>query len=242
VKKILSFCLLSFFLFILMASPGLSQKTSDILEKMIDAQGGRKSLEKVKDMTMIGSMEMIVMGMSGSLTIYSKEPNKMRMDIEIMGMVITQAFDGETAWGTNPMTGATEELSGDQADELRRQALGNDSFLHPDKYGITYTLKGKETVDDRECFVLEQTHSDGHTTTLYVDSKTYLIYKTVATTMGQMGVEVEAESFSSDYKKVNGMMIQHSIRVLQDGEEFMTLTFTEVTVNTGLDDSLFKME
>ncbi|MGB2763344.1 MAG: DUF620 domain-containing protein [Candidatus Aminicenantaceae bacterium] len=241
-KRIFSLCFLSLFLLSLVVTPGLSQEASDVLAKMIDAGGGRKNLEKAKDMTMTGNIELVSMGMSGSLTVYSKEPNKMRMDIEIMGMVITQAYDGETAWGINPQTGASEELSGEQADDLKRQAMGNDSLLNPAKYGITYTLKGKETVDGAECFILERTHSDGYTVSLYINSETYLPYKTKATTMGQMGVEVEAESFPTDYKKVGGMMIPHSLRVLQDGEEFMTMTFTEVTVNTGIEDTMFKME
>lgn len=241
-KRIFSLCFLSLFLLSLVVTPGLSQEASDVLAKMIDAGGGRKNLEKIKDMTMTGDIELVSMGMSGSLTMYSKEPNKLRMDIEIMGMVITQAYDGETAWWINPQTGASEELSGDQADELKRNAMGNDTLLNPAKYGITYTLKGKETTDGVECFVLEQTHSDGYTVTLYINSETYLPYKTKATTMGQMGVEVEAESFPTDYKKVDGMMIPHSLRVMQDGEEFMTMTFTEVTVNTGIEDSFFKME
>ena len=241
-KKIFSLCFLSLFLLSLVVTPGLSQEASDVLAKMIDAQGGKKNLEKVKDMTMTGNIELVSMGMSGSLTLYSKEPNKLRMDIEIMGMVITQAYDGEIAWWTSPQTGASEELSGEQADDFKRQAMGNDSLLNPAKYGITYTLKGKETVDGVECFVLEQTYSDGHTVSLYIDSKTYLLYKTKATTMGQMGVEVEAESFPTDYKKIGGMMIPYSIRVVHDGEEAVTMNFTELTVNTGIEDSMFKME
>ena len=75
-KKIFSLCLLGFFLFSLMVSPGLSQKASDILEKMIDAQGGRKNLEKVKDMTLTGSMELITMGMSGSRPCILKSQTK----------------------------------------------------------------------------------------------------------------------------------------------------------------------
>jgi len=241
-KRIFSLCFLGVFLLSLVVTPGLSQKASDVLAKMIEAGGGRENLEKVKDMTMTGNIELVSMGMSGSLTVYSKEPNKLRMDIEIMGMVITQAFDGEVAWMTNPQTGASEELSGEQADDLKRQAMGNDSLLNPAKYGITYTLKGKETVDGVDCFILEQTYSDGYTVSLYINSKTYLLYKTKATTMGQMGVEVEAESFPTDYKKAGGMMIPHSIRVVHDGEEAVTMTFTEVTVNTGIEDSFFKME
>lgn len=240
-KKIVSLSLLSVFLFGLMASQGFGQKATDILEKYIEASGGRKLLSSVKDTKMTGTLNIVIMGMSGSLAMYSKEPNMMRMDMELGGMVMTTAYDGETAWWTNPQTGATEELPADQEDEIIRMAYGNDILLNPDKHGVTYTLKESENIEGKDYFVLVQTFSDGYAQTMYIDSKTYLPYKTVAT-VNQQGVEAESETFLSDYRKIDGMMVSFSARILYDGEEYMTMTFNEVKYNTGLDDSLFKMD
>jgi len=240
-KKIFSACLLSLFLLSLMTSPVLSQETSDILKKMVEAQGGKKALENIKDMTSSGNIELIQMGMTGSMTMYKKEPDKVRMDIEVMGMIITQAYDGETAWWVNPQTGSREEVPERQAEDMKRMALGIDAFLYPEKYGIAFAYKGKEKIEEKDYLVLEQTFSDGHKATLYIDPKTYLTHKSESTTVNQMGVEVEQETFESDFKKVNGMTIPYSIIIFQDGEEFMKFTLTEVTFNSGLEDSLFKM-
>lgn len=243
-KKIFSFCLLSFFFLSIITSPGFGQKAADILEKMIEAQGGRNLLEKIKDSTYSGTVEMIQMGMEGTMTIYHKEPNKLRQDIEFMGMMITTAFDGETAWMTNPESGNVEELPEKAAEQTKREAVdfGNAALLHPEKYGITYTLKGKENIEGKDYFVLERTFPDGHKATLYVDSETYLTYKTLSTTDNPMtGMEVEAEILISDYKKVDGMMIPHSITIFYDGEEFGKMSVTEVKFNSGLEDSFFKM-
>ena len=38
------------------------------------------------------------------------------------------------------------------------------------------------------------------------------------------------------------MMVAYSMRVVQEGEESMVMTFTDVAFNTGLEDSLFKKE
>ena len=240
-KKIFSACLLSLFLLSLMTSPGLSQEASDILKKMVEAQGGKKVLEKIEDMTSSGTLELTQMGMTGSLTMYKKEPDKVRMDIEVMGMIITQAYDGETAWGVNPQTGSIEEMPEQQAEYMKTNALGVDAYIYPEKYGIVFTYKGKEIIEEKEYLVLEQTISDGFKATLYIDPKTYLTYKTKSTTMNQMGAEVEQETFQSDFKKVNGMIIPYSMLIFQDGEEFMKLTLTNVSINSGLEDSLFKM-
>ncbi len=241
-KKALSLCLFSLLVFSLMASPVLSQSADEILNKMIEALGGRKAMEAINDQTSTGTMELTQMGLSGSVTDYFKRPNKTRVDIEVMGMVITNAFDGETAWMVNPQTGSTEEMPEDQAEFMKREAMGDDAFLNPKKHGITYTAKGKEEVDGKECFILEQKHSDGYVSMLYIDAKTYLIYKTKGLNLNQMGIEVEQENVMTDYNKVNGMMTAHTMTIYQDDEEFMIFMLEEVKYNTGLEDSFFEME
>lgn len=228
-------------LFGMMASLCLAQSQTDILEKMIEASGGRKLLGSVKDTTLTGTIEIVMSGMSGDIIFYQKEPNKMRMDMETIGMVFTNAYDGKTAWGTNPQTGNVEEMTGERAKSIEREAYNNDMLLNPDKYGVSFTRKESENIDGKDYFVLEQSFPDGFTVTWYIDSKTYLPHKTVAILI-QMGVEVEAESFYSDWRKVDGMMQMFAISNFIDGVEAVSMNFTEVKFNTGLEDSFFEME
>lgn len=239
-KRLAVAWMIGLFLFGIATSPGMSQNAKDILAKMIEAQGGRAALEKIKDTTMTGTMEIIQYGMSGSLSIYIKEPDKVRMDMEFMGMVITQAFDGENGWGVNPQTGVAEDMPEDQAKEMKRTAMGNTALLNPEKFGISYTYKGKETIEGKDYFVLEQKYEEGDIATMYIDSNTYLLYKTKEMSTNMAGVQVESEAFYGDYKKVDGVTMFHSMRIVQGGEEAMTMTITEVSFNTGLEDSFFK--
>jgi outer membrane lipoprotein-sorting protein len=241
-NKFAIFCAIGLLLMTSLTSPGLAQSAQDILDKMIEAQGGKANLTKIKDTTASGTMEMVSMGLSGSVTFYLKEPNKMRMDMEFMGMVVTQAYDGEIAWGLDPETGSIQEMSAEQAQDTKRLALGNDSILHPEKYGITYSYIGKETVEGQDFHVLKQAFEDGFSAILHIDAKTYLVHKTISKAQNQMGMEVDQEIISTDYRKVEGIMVAHEIRILQDGVEFLTMTFTEVAMNTDLEDSLFKKE
>lgn len=240
-KKVCLIFLLSFFLLALITSPGSGQTAEEIIKKMIEVQGGKKVFESIKDMTLSGTLEMVQQGLNGSLTVYKKEPDKTRRDIEIMGMTITQAYDGETAWGVNIQTGNTEEMEEQQAAEMKRESFPIVSWLYPEKYGFSFDYKGKETIEDKDYFVIESTYPDGFKATLYVDAETYLTYKAKVKTMGPMGYEVEAEQFTSDYKKVDGMTIAHSMVSFIEGEEFMKVTVTGVKFNTGLEDSFFKM-
>lgn len=165
-RKIAIYCLCAIVLAALIQAPASGQTAKEILAKWIEAQGGAQALAAVKDTTITGNIQLVSMGISGTATMYQKEPNMMRLDIEVMGMVITQAFDGQTAWMVDPQTGATTEMPENASQEFKRQALGNDAVLNPEKYGITYDYKGKETLENKEYLVLEQTMSDGHKTTL----------------------------------------------------------------------------
>jgi outer membrane lipoprotein-sorting protein len=242
VKKNIVLTVICFFLLTSIVPEGLAQSTEDIVDKMIQAQGGKAALAKIEDATMSGTMELVSMGLSGSITMYVKEPNKTRMDMEFMGMIITQAYDGETAWAVDPNTGSTQELPEAQAKEMEKRSLGYGSLLNPEKYGITYTYKGKKTIEGQDFHVVEQAYKDGSTITMYLDTKTFLVHRVESTGFNEMGMEVDQVVFSSDYREVNGIMVAYETRILQDGEEAYAMSFTDVTFNSGLEDSLFKKE
>jgi len=238
-RKTFSVGLIGLFLMCLVASPGLGQTADEVRAKMIKAMGGEEVLKSIKDLTISGTAELTMQGLSGVITVYKKEPNKRRLDFEVMGMVITQAYNGETAWMVNPQTGAVEDMPEQGAAEWKRESMPLDSLLDPQKYGITFAYKGKEQVEGRDHFVLEQTYPDGFKATIYCDSQTYLITKSRASVTGPMG-DVEVEQYSSDYKKVNGLTMAHSSVQYRDGEENLKFTIEEVKINTGLEDSLFE--
>jgi len=240
-KKKLSMGLMTLAVLGLMLHPAYDQNAEDIIDKMLEAQGGRDLLETIKDVTISGSLELVQMGLNGTITVYSKTPKMRRSDIEVMGMLITQAYDGTKAWMVNPQTGAEEEMPEQLAAYAEREAIGVDGILHPEKYGITFEFKGKETVEGKDYFHVEQTYSDGYKASVYIDPETYLLYKSKGITLNNMGVEVVAESYPSDFRKVNGMMVAHAITIFQDSEEYLNLAIDEVKTNSGLEDSLFKM-
>ena len=240
-KKHIAIPLLGIVLAARLVFPGYGQTVKDVLDKMIDAQGGRKALEAIKDTTISGTIEMVQMNVSGSITIYQKEPDKMRMDMEFMGMVVTQAYDGQVAWMVNPQTGAQEVMTEKMTADFRKQALGNDVTLNPERYGIAYALKGKEKIGEKEYIVLEQTYKDGKTATVDVDPVTFFPFKSKSTGTDMTGAEVEAETYFSDYRKVGATTAAHAMTVYQNGSEFIRMTFVKIGYNSGLEDSLFKM-
>jgi len=241
-KRIPAFSVLLVFLITLAASPGFAQSLNRILKRMSDTLGGRKTIESIKDMTMVGEVEMPQQGISGTVTIYKKEPDKSRLDLDAMGMVIIQVYDGQTALWTNPQTGDIEEMDEQQAARMIRQSLPLAALIDPEKHGIVFTYKGKETVEEKECFVLEQVYKDGYRMIRYVDSDTYLSIKSKSVLAGPGSSEIQVEQVMSDFRKVDGMTMAYSITTYYNGSVFNEIRFKEVKFNTGLEDSLFQLE
>ncbi|MEE8377912.1 MAG: hypothetical protein V3R45_06035 [Candidatus Aminicenantaceae bacterium] len=241
-KKYFAVSALGLILFSLVSAPGISQDAKKLLDKVINASGGRKVMEAIKDTTFSGTMDLVQMGINGTFTFYQKEPNLLRQELEFMGMTITSAFDGETGWSVNPETGATEDLPKQAQEDLKNEALGfgNSSMLFPEKLGITFADKGKEKVKGKEYLLLEMTFESGDISLIYIDPGTYLPYMMKSMIIGQMGIDVEQESIMGNYKKIDGLNFAHSVIIYQDGELFGSIVVDDVKFNTGLEDSFFK--
>jgi len=238
-KKAITLSVLALFVLCVLTVPGTAQTAEEILNKMVDAQGGRAIFTGLEDMTVSGDLDLLQQGLSGTFTTYKKEPDKRRMDFEVMGMIITQCYDGETAWMTNPQSGEVEDMPEAQAADFKRQAMPIISMLDPEKFGISFVLKDKETVDGKECYVLEQTYQDGSQITMYIDPDTYLSHQVKSDVANQFGGRSDVVQILSDFREESGMVMAHSITSFMDGEEYLRIAITEVKINTGMEDSLF---
>jgi outer membrane lipoprotein-sorting protein len=228
-------------------SPATSSKEAlGVLSDMIKALGGRRALESVKDTTLSGEIELEAAGqvLAGPVTVYQKEPDKMRIDITFpeSNLSVSQAFDGQKGWFTNPQTGGTEEMPDFMVRDFARQATGTRAILDPKGAGVVYALKPKATIEGKDTIVLEQTYADGFKVTLYLDPETHLPLKTQNRGFDLTGGEVEKEVFSTDYKKVGDLMIAHAVRILHNGVQAQRITISSVTHNAGLDDALFVLK
>ncbi len=243
-KKFFTFSLLGLVLLSFVSFPGFSQDAKKLLDQVINASGGRKVMEAIKDTTFSGAMDLVQMGMSGTFTIYHKEPGMFLQEVELMGMAITSGFDGETGWTVNLETGVTEDLPENAQGIAKNEAMGfgNSWMLFPEKHGITFADKGKEMVEEKEYRLLEMTYENGDTSLHYIDPETFLPYKTKSMIINEMGIEVEQESIVGNYKKVNGLNFAHSVTIYRDGEEFGSIVVVEVKFNNGLEDSFFKKQ
>jgi outer membrane lipoprotein-sorting protein len=216
----------------------------EVIEKNIEAKGGREKLEAVKSMKTTGKM-FTIGGMEAPFTMYNKRPDNYRFEATIQGMSMVQAYDGETAWSIMPWGGSTEpqKIPNMQAQSTKQQADMDGFLLNYKERGYKVELVGKEDMEGTEVYHLKLSNLgmlEGMTIDIYLDAEYFIEIK--QTMKGSYeGQTFEVNTYMGDYKEVEGMMMAHSIDVKMGGKTVSTLVSEKIEINTEIDDSIFTM-
>jgi outer membrane lipoprotein-sorting protein len=227
-----------------LATPAAQAQTLDeLVQKHVEALGGKAKLDAVKGVRMSGKMTMGP-GMEAPFTLEVQDPNKMRMELSIQGMTIIQAYDGKTGWRVVPMTGKTdpELMSADELKQMERQTSNFTDLLTDYKSrGFEAELAGKEDLQGSPAYRIKLTAQDGETVNVFLDAEQYLPLKMVAKTKVQ-GQEVEVETALGDYKEVGGILFPHSMQTksaMMPG--IASMTIDKIEINPEVAASRFEM-
>jgi len=205
-------------------------KAETILDKSVEATGGKAAFAKMHSSIITGSMELPAMGIKGTMVVTKAEPDKSLTEIEIAGVgTIKQGYDGSVAWEMNPMQGARVK-DGDEKAAAKLQAHFHEENWR-DEYKKVETV-GAEAVDGKDCYKLVLTPNEGSPITQYIDKKTSLVTKiamTVNTAMGEVAVEV----MPSDYRKEGEVLVAHKLQTSQGGQD-ITIIFDNIKFNPDL--------
>lgn len=232
-------------LFVLSLSPVQAEEMSldQLIEKNIEARGGRAAWKAAKSARMEGSF-MVAPGIEAPFTIYFKQPNKMRMEFELQGMKAVQAFDGESGWSVMPFMGNPDpqKMSDDELKNARRMADFEGPLVDWKAKGHQVELMGREDVEGTPAYKLKIVE-DGETSFLYIDAEQFLEFHQDSTTTTQQGAEVKITTISSDYKKAGDLVLPHSIEMRQEGApQGQVVTIKKIELNVdAVSDDLFAM-
>ena len=199
----------------------------------LDQVASKKSIKITAKMSMMGT-EM-------PMEIWMKNPNKIKTVMDMSGQKIIQAYDGEKGYTINPMTGSTQPV--EMGTEEVKQLLWNNNFENMlDKYlkNSQLELAGEETVNGKNTVKVKATIEPGTVSYLYIDKANWLLIKqTMDVTQG--GMPATVETYPSDYKEINGLIMPMKTTTSVSGME-MVINFTNVEVDIPMEDSIFKLK
>jgi zinc protease len=220
------------------APPAAALPTVDqIIEKSIQATGGKAAHEKLNSRVAKGQFEIPSMGVGGPFESYAKAPNKVKTIITIEGFgVVEQGFDGAVGYSSDPQSGL-REMQGEELASTKRDA---DFYanLKVKEYFPKMTVRGKDKVGEREVYVLDAVTAEGTPEVFYFDTQSGLLVRNDSqrsTPQGKMLVKV----YMDDYKEVDGVKMPFTIRQDTEAMNFV-IKFTEIKHNVPVEDAKLK--
>ena len=206
-----------------------------VFNKYIDAIGGRENLLKIKDRKSVlkGSMQ----GMELKVELFQKAPNKYYEKVEAGAMKQETTFDGEK--GKSAAMGQERILEGEMLEMIKVQAAMR---FHMDyaKYGVTPELAGIETQDGKDVYKVILNLESGEKIIRYYSVDSGLMVKQIVTITTPQGSFTQTFGFD-DYREMGG--VKYPYKLSQSvGPQTIVLEVESMEVNSGIDDSTFKVE
>ncbi len=219
------------------ATPAHATPTVDqILDKYVQALGGKAAMEKVTSTASKGTFEIPAFGASGTAEIWSKAPNKTAIRLDIPGFgIVQEGFNGTVAWGQEPQSGLREKTGL----ELASTKLDAD-FYRPLRLKQLYpkiTVKGREKLGDKDAYVLEATPAEGAVETWYFDVASGLLARIDAERESPQG-KAAVQSYLEDYRDVGALKEPFTNRIVSPAFTII-IKLDEVKHNVEIDDAKF---
>lgn len=234
----------SFYLIVLLAvccfgsTAVQAQNVDEILASYFDITGGLDNWKNLKTMKISGKM--IQGGMEFPAEIAQKYPNKSRMDIDIQGKIITQAYDGSEGWMVNPLAQITEpkKLTAEEVKEMEDQEI-EDDFINYKEKGHTVELEGSETIEGTDCHKIKLTKKSGDVEYHFFDkdNSVPIMMRTFVKSGPMKGQP--AETYLSDYDAAGDFMLPYSMVTKYQGQVAMQIKVEKYDLNPAIEDSFF---
>jgi hypothetical protein len=209
----------------------------EIINKYITAIGGQANVDKVQSRT----SKVTASNGPGNpinLEVDQLPPNKFYLRTTLDQGVFERGFDGQVGWEKSPR--GVRQL--DPVEIWRMQnsinLFGNLNFK---QYTRLRTI-GRDKVGDRDAYVIAANRSDTDIERLFFDVETGLLLRRITYLRTMIGTIPEQFDFE-DYRDVDGVKLPFVVRVssVEAGNPVATRTFTEMKLNSAVDDAKFKM-
>jgi hypothetical protein len=212
------------------------QSVDDLIAKNLEAKGGLEKLKAIQSIKQVNAFNM--QGMEGSMTIFTKRPNRLRQEMTMGGQTVINAFDGVTPWTINPLVGMNRAVAvtGPQADMVREQGDFDGPLVDYKAKGYTIELAGVETLGERKVHHLRMVSASRQVVHLYLDASTGLEAKRM-TEVDTLKLEQEF----SDFRTIEGVTLPFHVRLLTNGVPQSEFTVKSVEFNVPMDDAIFRM-
>lgn len=206
-----------------------------VLEKYMNAIGGKAAIEGLKDLTVYATV--MQGGQQASINVITASPDKMKQVVTVDGNEVQKLVMNKDK-GYMQAQGQRQDLPAEALKEYKADA-DLQLLLHPSQQGVSFTLIGKEVVDGKEAYSVERIENEGNKKSIQsYEVATGLLFKEVvsSTEGGKSVIKIKNLSDYREVKNGNGYKMPFLEKTL-GGEE---VKITSAKANSNVKEGEFK--
>lgn len=214
------------------------QDLDEVLQQFYEVNSAEK-VAGLQTMTIKGKIIQGAMEMEFTNTI--KRPGKLYIEVPVQGQVMKQGYNGEIGWMVAPWSGSLDpvEMTGVQLSSMERQSDMDGTLYDYEEKGYTTTLEGEEDLEGSPVYLIKQVNEEGDIFLHHIDTENFVNLMTKAILKIQ-GSTIEVETFFSNFKPVEGIIMPFSIESKVDGQTQTHIIAEEIIIDEPVDDSIFE--
>ena len=216
-----------------------AQTADDIINKHVEAIGGKDVLSKVKSIYFEGSAS--VMGAEYPTTTTILAGKGFKTVTSVNGTDIIQCITDISGWSLNPMIGqaTATPLPPDMVKNRRSSLDIGGELVNFREKGFTDSLLGREDCYGVSAYKVKLSQPGAEIVYLFDPNTYYTLKMDAKANMG--GQDITNTTTYSDYKKTDiGYVVPTTLGVTNSGYD-VTITYTKVEVNKQVDPGIFVM-
>ena len=213
-----------------------TEMANQILDRFVEAAGGKEALEGVKSYRMKGHFEMAALNVRGNMQVWAKDPQK-SLIIEFPGIPpLRKGDDGETHWVQTPVGTFTMKGPEEMSQVERDAEVYSASRIRSLYYRMR--LDSRARLNGRDVYIVEGQPTKGPAEKLFFDIENGLLVRwDMARRVPNRTVFVRVHL--NDYRDIDGVKIPFNVRMAFESFDF-SVTVDEMQHNVEIDDAIFK--
>jgi outer membrane lipoprotein-sorting protein len=212
----------------------------ELIAKNVAATGGLKKIQSIETVKATGKF--LTQGMEFPFTLTQKRPHKLRIDADIQGLSLIQAYDGETGWSINPMTGSQDpQPMGDiELKSFKLQADMDGPHVDYAAKGYSVEYIGEDEVEGTPVHQLRLDTHLGIVMDYFIDKDHFLTIKQTSKVTVDDN-EIEIDTYLSDFQEINGVVVPMAIDTRRGDVSMNQIMIETLDHGVAVDDAIFTM-
>ena len=219
--------------------PGQMASAALGLDEVLSRYESSRGASAADVQTVSATGTVVMLGFEVPMKAAFARPGSFRIDIDMQGLTMVLAYDGETAWNVSPMQGVIEPAP------LPAEMVGAVGILSDFLWGGLASsgeasLAGIEKVERDETYRLDVVTAEGEARALYLGGEDFLERRIVfdgafLQSAGEIDVTI------GDYMDASGLKVPGKIRIAVEGVVAVELRIQEAEAGADIDPASFTM-